>query len=79
MEFIAHPISLINMEDKTFVESEKDFYNIFLTQFEHTDQAELAWNIIAKPKSYPCVVVKACGKYIYVYYNDIRPYEEPGY
>lgn len=58
------------MEIKTLFHSEKEFYKSFVKQFNDTENAEFAWKIVDKPKDYPCVVVKSCGKYIHVYPND---------
>lgn len=58
------------MELKTLIESEKQYYKLFFKQFDNQDHANLAWTIIDKPESYPCVVIKSCGKYIYVYPQD---------
>jgi hypothetical protein len=58
------------MKIKTLIESEEQYYKLFFTQFNVQEHAQLAWTIIDKPESYPCVVIKSCGKYIYVYPED---------
>lgn len=67
------------MQDKTFVISEEEYYKIFSIQFKTPENAKSAWEMIDKPLEYPCVVVKACAKYIYVYNSDLNPLSEPGY
>ena len=67
------------MEDKTFVTTEEQYCEIFAEQFKTIENAKSAWDMIDKPKSYPCVVVKSCAKYIYVYDTDLNPFREPGY
>lgn len=62
-----------NMQEKTYIESEEKFYSIFAMQFETAENAIDAWGIISKPTEYPCVVIKTCGKYIYVYKSDVNP------
>ena len=61
------------MEDKTFVISEEQYCEIFAEQFKTIENAKSAWDMIDKPTSYPCVVVKSCAKYIYVYDTDLNP------
>jgi len=58
------------MKIKTLIQSEEQYYKLFFTQFNVQEHAQLAWTIIDKPESYPCVVIKSCGKYIYVYPED---------
>lgn len=60
------------MQEKTYIESDEKFYNIFAMQFETAENAVDAWGIISKPTEYPCVVIKTCGKYIYVYKSDVN-------
>lgn len=58
------------MEEKTFVASEEDFYKKFSLSFNDIAMTNMAWEIIQKPIYYPCIVIKTCGKYIYIYQND---------
>lgn len=67
------------MEEKTFVMNQKEFYGLFAGQFNIQKQAEMAWEMLSKPKEYPCVVVKSCGKYIYVYLSDLNPFQNAAY
>jgi len=62
--------NIIKMNLKTLVESEEKYYNLFFKQFNFKEDAEYSWSIIEKPTSYPCIVIKSCGRYIYVYPND---------
>ena len=67
------------MKDNTLVTSEEQYFKLFSDQFKTYENAKSAWEMIDKPYEYPCIVVKACAKYIYVYHNDLHPFEEPGY
>ena len=67
------------MEEKTYLDSEETFYKLFVKQFSVPQQAEASWKSIGKPIEYPCVVVRACAKYIYVYHNDIHPFNRLTY
>ena len=58
------------MLEKTFVESEEQFQELFTTQFNVKENAIFAWNIVDKPTHYPCVIIKSCGKYFFVYLED---------
>jgi len=58
------------MKSKTFCSSEKDFFQAFIKQFDDKEKSELAWDIVDKPDYYPCIVVKSCGKYFFVYKED---------
>lgn len=58
------------MKTKTFCNSEKDFYKSFIKQFDGHEKALSAWDMIDKPSHYPCVVVRSCGKYFFVYEED---------
>lgn len=60
------------METKTLLISEEQYLKIFSAQFNKKDDAILAWKIIDKPEVYPCVVIKSCGKYTYVYLSDFN-------
>lgn len=67
------------MKDKTYITSEEQFFEEFSKQFKTIENAKVIWDMTDKPKSYPCVVVKTCAKYIYVYDSDLNPFAEPGY
>ena len=66
--------TVIKMNEKTFLTNQSEFYNLFTAQFETAQQRENAWQIVNKPKEYPCVAVKSCGKYIFVYLTDMDPF-----
>ncbi len=67
------------MEEKTFVMNAKEFNQLFSAQFNDSNQASMAWEILSKPVEYPCVVVKSCGKYIYVYLSDLNLFKDQSY
>lgn len=60
------------MNEKTLINSLDDFYKAFCLQFSDVKLAELSWSIIEKPSEFPVVVVRSCGKYMYVYQGDFK-------
>jgi len=60
------------MENKVFVQTEEEYKQLFYTQFSDDKKAEESWINISRPVSYPCVVIKGCGRYTYVYLNDFK-------
>lgn len=63
---------IYSMEIKTLLISEEQYGRLFFTQFNNQEHASFAWGILDKPISYPCVVIKSCGKYTYVYPSDFE-------
>lgn len=63
---------IYSMDLKTLLKSEEQYKDLFFKQFNIQDHASLAWGIVDKPESYPCVVIKSCGRYTYVYPNDFQ-------
>lgn len=59
-------------EQKNFVLSEQEFKDKLIATFGNKESGEAVWNRLAKPEIYPCVVVKNCGGYIYVYLSDFE-------
>jgi hypothetical protein len=60
------------MEIKTLFHSNKEFYKAFFSQFNDAENAKFAWEIVSKPESFPCIVVKSCGNYFFVYPKDFE-------
>jgi len=60
------------MENKIFAKTEEEYEKLFYTQFSDEKKAKQNWENTNKPLSYPCVVIKGCGKYTYVYLNDFK-------
>ena len=60
------------MNEKTLANSLDEFYKLFILQFDDIKLAELSWNIIDKPVEFPVVIIRSCGKYMYVYQNDFK-------
>lgn len=60
------------MENKVFAKTEEEYKKLFYTQFSDEKKAQEIWDMTLKPIAYPCVVIKGCGKYTYVYLNDFQ-------
>jgi len=58
------------MKEKSFFNSEKEFYNSFIKQFIYPEMADSSCDIIDKPTHYPCIVIRSCGKYFFIYLED---------
>jgi hypothetical protein len=65
-------MEIYSMDLKTLIESEEQYKNMFFNQFNIKNDASLAWDIIDKPETYPCIVIKSCGRYTYVYLSDFK-------